>query len=552
MKKTGRISLMLFLAILLACPQAQAQLLSREVTLQYEEEALGYILTDISRQYAVNFAYSSYYIPVEKRVSIRVVNLPLSTALDSLFAGTAIVYASIGGQIALKSDPERLATLQNRNEGILPPRPLSPMEKERIRLGTNLPELGGPLYRKLPGGDHIEEVELERFLITVKETIEEEKTPPPPPRDDHRIAQVSLLPFLGTNAERSDVMTNNFSFNVFWGANGGVDGVEVGGLVNSITKDVHGIQVAGLGNIVGGALTGTQLGGFFNVNEGFTKGFQLAGFFNSTQHTDAVQVAGLFNTASQDAAGVQVAGAFNVAAGKAGVQVATLFNTSGDTTRTQVATLFNSARDVSGGQVSLLFNKARKVNGLQVGLVNVADTVGGVSFGVLNFVKRGYNRLEFGSGEALYTHLGFKLGTPRFYNVIQVGARWDRKTQTIGEETQDGVFMSWGLGYGLGTALTLGPRWQMNVEAVAIHINETERWTKELNLLNQLRLTFDRRIGARTSLFFGPVGNLMVSKRRDPETGSVGSAVAPYAFYDATRGATNTQMWVGFQGGVRF
>jgi hypothetical protein len=172
MRNTGLISLMLSLAALLMAPQSHAQMLTRRVTLEYEEEVLGRVLADISRRYQVNFAYSSYYIPVEKRVTVKVVDLPLSAALDSLFSGTAIVYASIGGQIALKSDPGRLAVLESRNEGILPPRPLSPMEKERMRIGADMPELNGPLYRKLPGGDRIEEVELERYLITVKETFE--------------------------------------------------------------------------------------------------------------------------------------------------------------------------------------------------------------------------------------------------------------------------------------------------------------------------------------------------------------------------------------------
>ena len=74
----------------------------------------------------------------------------------------------------------------------------------------------------------------------------------------------------------------------------------------------------------------------------------------------------------------------------------------------------------------------------------------------------------------------------------------------------------------------------------------------ELNMLGQLRLTLDIRPGRNASFFLGPVGNILISKRINPETGEIGSSVAPYALYDETRGDTNIKAWVGFQAGVRF
>ena len=61
-------------------------------------------------------------------------------------------------------------------------------------------------------------------------------------------AQVSLVPSLGTNGYKSEEKTNNISFNVISGRNGGVDGVEVGLMTNHVKNDVKGVQVAGLVN----------------------------------------------------------------------------------------------------------------------------------------------------------------------------------------------------------------------------------------------------------------------------------------------------------------
>lgn len=552
MRNTG-----LFTALLLLCLGQAAHgqsVLDESVTLEYTGERLELVLKDITVAYGIRFAYSNEYVPADRFVDIYLVDVPLRQALDTLFVNTAIVYKSVGSTVILKEDKAKARELELLSS-VTPVRPVplqdQRMAEERLRLSTRLPDLGHTGHKELPGGDRFEEFDLEKYLIAALEAAEEEEEPAIEIPDDHELMQVSILPFLGTNAHRSHEVTNNFSLNVFWGANGGVDGVEVGGMVNSIAKDVKGVQIAGFGNAVGGGMTGTQVGGLFNANRGFTQGVQVAGLFNSTRHTDAVQIAGLFNLAAQDAAGAQVAGLFNAGAGKAGVQMAALFNTSGDTTRTQVSTLFNAAGHLRGSQISLL-NMARNVEGFQLGLINVADTVSGFSLGLLNFVKRGYNRFELSSSEILHANAAFKFGTKGLYSILHAGSRWNKRRRTQGEQSQSGVFMSWGLGYGIGTVATFSERSHLNIETVAIHVNEMKKWTRELNLLTQLRLTIDRRLGKQTSFFAGPVGNLMVSKLQDQDTGNIGSSIVPYAFYDETRGDTNIKMWVGFQSGFRF
>jgi len=95
----------------------------------------------------------------------------------------------------------------------------------------------------------------------------------------------------------------------------------------------------------------------------------------------------------------------------------------------------------------------------------------------------------------------------------------------------------------------------LNVEAVSLQVNEMGRWAERLNLLNQLRFTFDYHgVNRRTSVFLGPVFHLMWSKVQDAETGLVGSQViAPsYTLFEDDNGSRNIKGWIGLQGGVRF
>ncbi len=546
--------LLLALFLLLYSPATLAQSLQQKVTLHYSNEKLGTVLKNISNNYDVSFTYSSYYVPVNQLVTVSVSNQPLATVLDDISSQTGIVYASIGDQIVLKKEQKQLSqinTLPSKVKQNSPIYPLSPQEKQLIELmkqerERNMAAVKRPAIREVGGGDSIFEEKIDAYKLAPL-VISKAK------EDDHRLAQVSILPFVGTNALKSSQITNNLSFNLFWGTNGGVDGLEVGGFFNHIVYDVKGLQVAGLGNLVHGEVVGTQVSGLFNIGAAKMKGVQIGGLFNVSGETDAVQTAGAFNI-TKEFAGIQTAGFFNVSKGKAdGLQAAGLFNVAGGKTKTQVSSLFNIAEDVEAGQMSALLNVGKKVGGFQVGLINVADSISGIPIGLFNFIKKGYNRVEFAAGEALYANFALKFGATSFYNIIQIGGRWDEAIQTNPDGTSaEDLQVTWGLGYGLGTLITLSPKTLLNIEAVAIQVNEREFWTKELNLLNQLRLYFDLRTGKHTSIFAGPTGNLMVSKRTDPESGRVGSAIAPYALHDKTNEHGNVKMWVGFNAGIRF
>ena len=549
MKKMKYTGLLIGIFLLLGSHWLGAQPAGLVLTLRYQDEPLGQVLQDISRRYPVRFVYSSELVPVDQRVRVHVQDQPLSGALDALFASTPIVYTNINGNIVLRSDPGK----PERRLGMKlpPPEPvplIDPREIEaRLSFQPVMP-LGRKELRQLPGGNAVWEVDLEKFRLPT----EAEMALGDDLEDYRRLAQVSLLPFIGTNAERSDQMTNNISLNLLWGANGGVDGMEVGGFMNYIKNDVRGVQVAGLGNMVGGAITGTQVSGLFNVSDNQMTGVQVGGLFNLAGETDAVQVGGVFNV-TRDFAGVQVGGLFNVAAGPAdGLQVAGLFNAAQGDVKSQVSGLVNLAGDVKAGQISTLLNVGKKVDGFQIALINVADSVSGIPIGLLNIVRKGYNRVELSTGEALYGNLGLKLGARSFYNIFHFGLRWGEPSAGQAPVSQQNASVTWGLGYGLGTAIRLGERSLFNVEAVSLHLNEREGWTKELNLLNQLRLTFDWQAGRSASFFAGPSGNVLVSKRRDTEGNLRGSSIAPYTLGEDFSGSASVQLWVGINAGVRF
>ncbi len=530
--------------MLLFATGAFAQPLSQKVSFSYADEPIENILADISRKYSVQFSYSRDFVSLDHRVSVSIKNQPLSAALDEVFSETQIEYAAIGDQVALRPDKRRnqqLTSIQTlrgkvRQTSPIHPNPVvetPPAHKIKRSKEAEMPAIDRKQSVTISGGNRVIELKAIPYEIAYPDTKNE------PVDEDNRFAQISLLPFLGTNAFRSNQITNRLSLNVFWGTNGGVDGLEVGGFFNSITHDVKGVQVAGVGNMVGGSMTGTQTAGLFNISGAASHGIQAAGLFN----------------VSSDFEGVQAAGVFNISSGKSqGVQAAGLFNVAKDNVHGQAAALFNKAGDVSWGQVSSLLNIGKRVKGFQVGLINISDTIsGGAPIGLLNFVRHGYNRTEVSAGESLFANLGLKLGARSFYNIFHFGVRWDDVTiNTDSSLTQTGTFTTWGLGYGFGSTIGLGKRTLLNLELVGIHLNEWEEWTNKLNLLGQLRLTLDFKPGRNASYFLGPVGNILISKFINPETGAIGSSVAPYALYDETRGGTNIKAWVGFQAGVRF
>jgi hypothetical protein len=199
---------------------------------------------------------------------------------------------------------------------------------------------------------------------------------------EQRDWQVSLIPSVSTNGAISGSVVNRFSFNVIGGYARGTNGVEIGGILNMESNDVHGLQIAGATNLVGGHTRGVQIAGGVNHAMRSSEGLQLAGAGNVVWDTLAgAQIAGGVNIVKRVMTGTQISGAANIALQDLnGLQVSGGVNiTHGVVNKAQVAGGLNYARAVKGGQVAAGMNiSLGDVGGGQVGLAaNYARSVSG-------------------------------------------------------------------------------------------------------------------------------------------------------------------------------
>lgn len=339
----------------------------------------------------------------------------------------------------------------------------------------------------------------------------------------HRPGQITFISPLGTNGFKSGRTINHFSLNILAGYSGGVQGLEVGGLVNIVQRDMLGIQLAGLGNNVMGGVTGVQVSGLYNFARRSSEGAQLAGIVNFIGGgAYAFQGAGIINIVGRNSRGAQAAGLVNFTGlSFSGAQVAGLLNIAG--------------REVRGAQISGLVNYTRKLNGVQIGVINIADSVeSGIPIGVLSLVKNGYHKLEVAGNESLHTTLSLKIGVQKFYNIFSVGAIWDKEPFT------------WAVGYGVGTAQNLGKKTNANLDFITYYLNEGETWSHEANLLSKLQLSLGWQLFPRFTLFGGISINAHIRDANEETLQNI-----PGSFYQYSGHWTQVNIYPGFQFGIR-
>ncbi len=173
-------------------------------------------------------------------------------------------------------------------------------------------------------------------------------------------SQITFIYPLGTNGVNSLNYSNNVSFNLLMGLNGGVNGFEFGGLINYNKGDVKGFQFGGLANVNTGSTQGIQVSGISNITNQDSKGFQM----------------GLTNIAKGTYKGLQMG----------------------------------------------LFNYTKRLNGVQFGLINVSDSISsGTPIGLINITKNGYYAVEVSGGETLFANASFKFGAREFYTIVKTG-----------------------------------------------------------------------------------------------------------------------------------
>jgi len=590
---------------------AQEPPISQGVNVHFFNTPLGEILDFLSEQHDIQFSYSNNRLKLQKKVTFHSEGKTLQATLNQFFEENNIAYANIGNQLVLKPvkrqeqmrkkrrkrQKERkerkqktlergtlfdfdfhneISTFVKEKEVVRPPKPTKQIAPIQVRsIGNGIEGYHQDIK--------IEPVDTFYFRRKLK----------------NRIGQLSIFPFISTNRLNLN-KANILSFNIFWGLNGGLNGIEVGGIVNAIRRHMHGVQLAGFFNHVQGHayglqwagianatnkdFIGGQLSGVLNLNQNtygtqwtllfnVTKdlyGFQVVGLTNIATNVHGLQVAGMLNFANGKLAGVQVAGLGNLAwGGNSAIQFAGGFNRSAKA-QFQIAGVYNEAQVVEGAQIGGinianqvkglqvgainhtdtlegvqigLLNSANNAKGVTIGIVNVLDSIHGLPFGLINIVKNnGYNRFELGGADALYLKIEGKFGAPRLYHIVHLGWR----PSSVG-------LHSWSAGLGLGTVIPINKQFHLNAELLISHVNEEQFFSKHWNLLNQFRFTWDIRLSDQSSFFLGPTFNLMYSDRYHAETNTYGSQLMPYTLFDQTNSNNhNIKMWIGASAGLRF
>ncbi|MEZ4800942.1 MAG: STN domain-containing protein [Flavobacteriales bacterium] len=260
----------------------------------------------------------------------------------------------------------------------------------------------------------------------------------------YRKAQVSFVPFIGTNHRLSANCSNAFSFNILGGVAFSSRAFEFGGLFNMNRENAEGVQIAGLYNLNGGAQSGFQLSGLFGYNQLHSKGAQIGGLFNyNPQGFDGFALGGLFNYTGKSSSGFQLAGIANI-----------------------------SREKFSGVQLAGLVNYAHHAD-VQIGFINIADSMSGTPIGFFNFVKSGYHKLEISYDSDEHLNLAFRSGVPQFYTILLSSIRPAYRDST-----------EWSFGYGIGTAPKLAKNVRLNFDLTSQQMVEGGRIEK-VNLNNK-------------------------------------------------------------------
>lgn len=398
--------------------------------------------------------------------------------------------------------------------------------------------------------------------------------------------QYSLVPAIGTHGRIGSQVVNKFSMNLIGGYTAGLSGVEIAGVFNIDQKDVKWVQLAGIFNIVGGHFTGVQVGGIHNhimdslkgvqiggisniLKYGFhggqisgtynqaggdgqgvqiggilnnaggsLKGAQVAGFLNLGRDSiDGAQIAGAVNVGWGDIKGAQIAGAVNMGRKQVdGAQIAGVINyrTGGD--GTQVAGAVNVSLDTTSGvQLSGLINYTKVLKGVQIGFVNYADSSDGFSFGVFNFVRKGFHQVLVYNNELTDVNIAYRSGSRKLYSLLLAGMKLgDKRAYTFG--------------YGIGRPFTVSPRSEITVELTSQSLY-LGSWN-DTNSIIRLQTAWNRRLNKYLTLYGGPSFTIYYSDKLDEIDPAYESRVPPhYSPFTLGGGVT---AWFGWHIGVGF
>jgi len=465
--------------------------LQKRISVSASKETLSHVLTLIEMQGGFIFSYNSNLFNADSTVTIHVKNHSISNVLHSLF-GNRFQYRQqdnyliimqtslsnileINGKITdrVTGEPVPYATVYERNQL------LATMTDEqgnfklslKKRSSTDSISVSRVSYADTIIPLHSNEAKDIKIAITginkpldsvvvsmmqrdwLKRSILSSKQMMNSINLDHFFAkqpfQFSILPGIGSHGKMSSQLVNKFSFNLFGGYNGGVNGMEIAGFYNITNKDVRYFQAAGLFNMVGGHAEGFQVAGLFNKDSSM-KGFQASSLFNKTVKTQGFQIAA-----------------------------------------------FNKNDTMQGFQAGAV-NVNHKFKGVQIGIVNVADTIEGIPIGLINLGKSGVNHLSFSYNEMGFLLFSYKSGSPRFYNILIAGSRlyFHEKAFSIG--------------YGFGKEMNLKNSFSINPELTSLYFYNGNK--EKQNISGRLQLDFQFKLSNSFSLYAGPAITVLYSK----------------------------------------
>lgn len=365
--------------------------------------------------------------------------------------------------------------------------------------------------------------------------------------------QFTFLYPVSTLGAESKNITNDVSFNLLWGVNGGVNSFEMGGLANINNGNIQGVQLAGLANVSSGGLSGAQFAGIANVNQVSGVGAQFAGISNVTKGSfDGAQFAGIANILTDSLTGFQLAGVYNLAIGHSiGGQMACINNNIGQLDGAQIGLVNLNTEKLDGAQIGLvntsnsidgfqmgLVNATKTMKGFSLGLINVADSIDGSALGLFTFVKNGYHSISIEATE-LGAGLAIRSGVESLYNIYEINY------------LPQGDDYHYDLRLGLGSYMPIGKSVGFNPELSAGQLIYNNQWSEtSLNLLSSLDLNFTVRMGKVVELSAGPSFNFYVSDQNAGDR--LGTLEAPYSLTKDEVNGYLLQSWIGGNASLRF
>jgi len=340
-----------------------------------------------------------------------------------------------------------------------------------------------------------------------------------------RKAQITFAYPIGSNGIEAPDYSNNFSFNILYGLNGGANGFELGSILNYNKGEVIGFQLAGVANLTTDNSKGFSLSGVANICNGNTSSVGISGVLNySKKMSGGFQVAGVSNVCSDSASGLFLSGVLNYSKQ----------NSKGF----QMSTINYTAEKFTGFQLGVV-NYARELNGIQLGVVNILNDSGkALPIGVLSIVKNGFFEFELTGGEVIYSNLNYKMGVERFYTIFKAGYSYYKNNPVY----------SYGIGF--GSNISISEKHKLNVDLSSNTIVYNNRWDGELDLLNKADFNYKYNVSRNLSLLVGPSFNVYISKEKVGD--GYGSLNIPYTIYKNEWTSGKIYMWIGFNAGLSF